>query len=332
MSDAGLQAKLLAALRRVRPEVTGIERLARLSGGASRETWAFDAQRENGAVPLILRRLPGRGSSHDTANPLATEAALQEAAREAGVPAPGVLLVLSPGDSLGEGFVMERIAGETIARRILRDAEWAAAREAATPQCGAMLARLHRIDPATLPAGLKQVDPAADLARYQDIHDGFGDPRPVMEVAFRWLADNMPAAAARTLVHGDFRNGNLVFGPDGVAAVLDWELAHIADPALDLAWISVPAWRFGELDHPVGGFGSREALFEAYEAAGGEPVDPDRVRFHEIFGTLKWGIMCQMLCHAHLSGEVNSIERAAIGRRVCETELDILMYLDGSMP
>ena len=114
--------------------------------------------------------------------------------------------------------------------------------------------------------------------------------------------------------------------------MLDWELAHVGDPALDLAWISVPAWRFGSLDRPVGGFGTREALFAAYEAAGGAPIDPGRVRFHEVFGALKWGIMCQMLCHAHLRGEVTSVERAAVGRRVSETELDILMYLDGSMP
>lgn len=323
---------LLPVVRRVWPDARAVVGLARLSGGASRETWAFDADTPDGAYPLILRRLPGLASSHDTANSLAIEAELQRLAAAEGVPAPPVQQQLDPADSLGEGFVMDRIAGETIARRILRDDTWAAAREAATAQCGRMLARLHAVDLERVPASLERVDPATDLARYRDIHDGFGDPRPVMEVAFRWLAERLPSPAPPALVHGDFRNGNLVFGSDGVAAVLDWELAHVDDPALDLAWISVPAWRFGELDRPVGGFGKREALFTAYEDAGGSAVDPDRVHFHEVFGTLKWGIMCQMLCHARLSGEANSVERAAIGRRVSETELDILMYLDGSMP
>ena len=130
---------------------------------------------------------------------------------------------------------------------------------------------------------------------------------------------------------GTSGTATLVVSESGISAILDWELAHVGDPMLDLAWLCVPAWRFGELDRPVGGFGDRETLFAAYKAAGGK-VDMDRVRFWEIFGTLKWGIMCQMLSYAHLRGEVNSVERAAIGRRVSETELDILMYLDGSMP
>ena len=82
-------------------------------------------------------------------------------------------------------------------------------------------------------------------------------------------------------MHGDFRHGNLIIGPDGVRAVLDWELAHLGDPMEDLGWICVNSWRFGEIDKPVGGFGTREELFAGYEAAG-RRVDPERV---EILGS-----------------------------------------------
>ena len=83
---------------------------------------------------------------------------------------------------------------------------------------------------------------------------------------------------------------------------------------------------------PVGGFGAREDLIEGYEAAGGGPVDRGRLKFWEVFGSLKWGIMCQMMAHAHLAGTVRSLERAAIGRRVSETELDLVLMLRGEMP
>jgi aminoglycoside phosphotransferase (APT) family kinase protein len=320
---------LLPVARRAWSGAKAVTALRRLSGGASRESWAFDVETPDGSHPLILRRLPGAASTHDTANPLSLEADLQTAAAAAGVPAAKVRARLMVGDGLGDGFLMDRIPGETLARRILRDDRYAHARRGMTAACGEILARLHGV---TSPSpDLRQVGIGDDLGRYREIHDGFGEPRPVMELAFAWLAQNRPPDSAGMLVHGDFRNGNFVVDEGGIRAVLDWELAHIGDPMLDLAWVCVPAWRFGELDCPVGGFGDRADLFSAYEAAGGR-VDTARVRFWEIFGTLKWGVMCQMLSYAHLNGEVNSVERAAIGRRVSETELDLLMYLDGSMP
>ena len=114
----------------------------------------------------------------------------------------------------------------------------------------------------------------------------------MFELALRWLRERDPGPSKEvTLVHGDFRHGNLIIGPDGVRAVLDWELAHFGDPMEDLGWICVNSWRFGEIDKPVGGFGTREDLFAGYEEAG-RKVDPDRVMFWEVMGTLRWGIMC----------------------------------------
>jgi aminoglycoside phosphotransferase (APT) family kinase protein len=158
-------------------------------------------------------------------------------------------------------------------------------------------------------------------------YSGFNWPRPVFELALRWLSRNDPGPAQEvTLVHGDFRHGNLIIGPDGVRAVLDWELAHLGDPMEDLGWICVNSWRFGEIDKPVGGFGTREELFAGYED-GGRRVDATRVKFWEVMGTLRWGVMCCGMMRRFRIGPDHSMERAMIGRRASETEIDLLRLL-----
>jgi hypothetical protein len=133
------------------------------------------------------------------------------------------------------------------------------------------------------------------------------------------------------VVHGDFRTGNLLVDRRGLAAVLDWELAHLGDPLEDLGWFCVRAWRFGS-PKPAGGFGTRARLVAAYEAHGGGPVDPAVLRWWEVMGTLSWGVICLIQAATHLSGASRSVELAAIGRRVAETELDLLRLLPGPDP
>ena len=296
--------------------------LRRLSGGASRETWAFDAD----GRPLILQRArPGGVAS----GPMATEVALLRAARAAGVPVPGVVLSGAEVDGdaglLGRSWmVVERIEGETIPRKILRDAEFAPARPLLTAQCGRALAAVHRIDRGSL-SGL---DPTDQFERFRELLDAMTEPHPAFELGFRWLDRNRPPVRADTVVHGDFRNGNLVVGPDGLRAVLDWELAHLGDPLEDLGWLCVRAWRFGASPR-VGGFGDVDELVAAYEAASGSAgtVDREALAWWEAMGTLKWGVMCMLQAATHLSGTVRSVELAAIGRRVCEVEHDLLLLL-----
>ena len=166
-----------------------------------------------------------------------------------------------------------------------------------------------------------------EIAELEREYRSFNWPRPVFELALRWLRDHDPGPSTEvTLVHGDFRHGNLIIGPDGVRAVLDWELAHLGDPMEDLGWICVNSWRFGEIDKPVGGFGSREELFAGYEAAG-RKVDPARVIFWEVMGTLRWGVMCCGMMQRFRIGPDHSMERAMIGRRSSETEIDLLRLL-----
>lgn len=261
---------------------------------------------------------------------LATEAALIGLAAQAGVPVPTVRYVLAPEDGLGSGYLMQRLEGETIPRRILRDDAFADVRPRLARQCGEILARIHSIPRASLPA-LPVALASVQWREYRDLYDGFDWPHPVFELAFRWIEDRLPAAenARDTLVHGDFRHGNLMIGPDGVRGVLDWELAHRGDPLEDLGWVCVNSWRFGNIDLPVGGFGLREDLFAGYEAAGGKRVDPERVRFWEVVGSLKWGIMCMVMLSVFERGIDRSVERAAIGRRSSEAEIDLLALLAG---
>lgn len=308
-------AALAAALQAVLDGT--VADLRRLSGGASRETWAFTLD----GAPLILQR--ERPGGIRTGGGMAAEAGLIRAAGAVGVP---VAEIVGAGDDEGLGapwLVAHHVDGETIPRRILRDDEYAAARDALTGQCGAALAALHSVDP----DGLDGLHELEQVAQFRDLLDALGEPHPAFEVGLAWLEANRPPSTGRSVVHGDFRNGNLIVGPEGLRAVLDWELAHLGDPMEDLGWLCVRAWRFGG-PGPVGGFGAREDLFAAYEAAGGAPVDPEVVRWWEALGTLKWGVMCIIQAATHLTGQTRSVELAAIGRRVCENEYDLLALVD----
>jgi aminoglycoside phosphotransferase (APT) family kinase protein len=309
------------------PGATGVTGAAKLSGGASQETWSFDIVHPDGVFGAILRRAPpGYGAAPSRAAGLAAEALLMQLAHDAGVPSPRVLHVLQPHDGLGTGFIMQRVEGETIARKILRDETFAKARPHLARQLGKVAAGIHGLPLAKLPK-LRRMTAAKEISELERDYRSFDWPRPVFELALRWLRDRDPGLSPEvTLVHGDFRHGNLIIGPDGLRAVLDWELAHIGDPMEDLGWVCVNSWRFGEIDKPVGGFGTREELFAGYEAAG-RRVDAERVKFWEVMGTLRWGVMCCGMMQRFRSGPEHSIERAMIGRRSSETEIDLLRLL-----
>ncbi|HEY2051214.1 MAG TPA: phosphotransferase family protein [Caulobacteraceae bacterium] len=300
--------------------------LTRMSAGATQEIWRFGVFRGDVETPVILRRAPGGVRVSDTAVGLATEARLIEAAGRVGVPVPPVLCVLEEEDGLGQGFVMGFVEGETLGGRIARGDALAGARPALARQCGEILARIHTLDPADFP-GLRRATPAELVAQYRASYEASQWPRPVLDLTFRWLETHCPPAPERPrLVHGDFRNGNLMVGPEGVRAVLDWEIAHVADPMEDLGWICVTPWRFGVLDKPVGGFGEREELWAGYEAAGGDPVNRAHAHWWEVYGSMRWGVMCVGMTAAFRNADP-SVERAVIARRVSENELDLMRLI-----
>jgi aminoglycoside phosphotransferase (APT) family kinase protein len=318
------EAALATATGRWLDTTVGVEGLRRLSGGASRETWSFDAVEANGARhELVLRRDP---STTVLGSARATEFEVLRAAGAAGVAVPEVAFLLEAADGLGTGFVMVRVDGETIPRRILRDDEYAAAREQLTDQLATQAALVHAVPIDSLPE-LPVLGAREQLEQYRGILDGIGEPHPAFELGLRRLDHDAPDPVEPALVHGDFRNGNLVVGPDGLRSLLDWELSHLGDPVEDLGWCCVRSWRFGNVDRPVGGFGSVNALLDTYVAAGGSPVDPARLAWWEAFGTLKWGLICAIQAHTHLGGLVRSVELATLGRRITETEWDLLVLL-----
>jgi aminoglycoside phosphotransferase (APT) family kinase protein len=303
-----------------------IEGLTRMSGGASRETWSFDAVSPDGTRhELVLRRdPPGRPGEPGA---MRREAAAITAAAASGLPVPDVLLVTEDPAAWGTaGMVMRRVAGETIARRILRGEGFGQARRALVAELGQFAAGLHALAP---PAGFPAPDPLAGLRDQLGTFAGppSGQRSAVFERALAWLEASPPPRRGPVLVHGDLRLGNLVVGPQGLAAVLDWELAHGGNPAEDLGWLCVKAWRFGAA-HPVAGLGRREELLAAYRAAGGAGIGLEELRWWEVLGTLRWGVICLSQAWAHLSGIYRSVELAAIGRRVCEQEWDLLLLLD----
>jgi aminoglycoside phosphotransferase (APT) family kinase protein len=322
-----IEAKLQAALQRYCGDGCRLAQCRRLSAGASAETYALDVESPQGMQALILRRSAG-GQGLGVNVDKRTEALVQRAAAAAGVPAPAVLFILEPDDGLGEGYVMRRGAGETLPKRILGNAEFATARAQLTRQCAQALAAIHAVPVASLPK-LAALPAGPQLKQIEALYRSSPLVSPVFELALRWLGQRLPGdEAPLALVHGDFRNGNLLVDAQGLRLVLDWELTHLGDPMEDLGWLCVNAWRFGRRDQPVGGFGERSELYATYEAASGRAVDAPRVRFWEVFGTLKWGVICLLQAMLHLSGTVRSVERAAIGRRIPETELDLLDLIE----
>ena len=320
-----LGARLGLALTEQWGRPVTVEDVRRLSGGASMETWAAVAVEDiDGRTPVILRR-DRRGTPQSSR---LEEARLLRLVHDAGVPVPRVL-ACGPADGVDTAYlVMEFHEGETIPRKILRDSAFAPAREKLVHQVGAALAAVHRITVHDVDFLGPVREPQEQVREMADVLTLLGCSSPALELAVRWLLGHLPAAQEPALVHGDVRNGNLMVGPEGLRSVLDWELAHRGQPAEDLGWFCVRAWRFGEDDKPAGGLGSREDLLSSYAAAGGQPVSLQTLRFWEVFGTLKWGASCLHQVGIHLRGDARSVELAAIGRRLAEVEYDLVLLME----
>ncbi|ORV02021.1 acyl-CoA dehydrogenase [Mycolicibacterium canariasense] len=298
-------------------DATRVENLRVLTGGASRATWAFTADDR----PLILRTGPP-GEIHAG---MELEAAALRRAAAAGAPVPAVLAASDSTEPLGDPYlVCEFIEGETIVRKIARTLD-DASRTALLTQCARALAAIHRADPDGI--GLPVLDPLPDSRRRLD---EMGDTTATFEYAFRWLENHRPAPAPPVLVHGDFRMGNLIVDAGRLAAVLDWELSHMGAAAEDLAWFCIRAWRFGApKELGAGGLGSIDDFVTAYQDAGGAAVDRGALHWWLVLATLRWGVICRYQYERHRCGQTRSVELAAIGRRVCETEYDLLSLLEG---
>ena len=317
--------KLETALKRM----AGFEALLaceRLSAGASRETYRLKARVSGEERVFALRRAPHDGKSALGRGPtLDVEAKLFSAARSAGVPGPEVFMMLAPEDGLGAGIVMAWIGGETLGAKIARGPEFTETRKSLAHQCGEVLARLHRTDVVAmgLDQVLKSFTPEHMVRKTHASYLEFETPQPMIDFTALWLLKNLPKHQHLTLVHSDFRNGNLIVDPGlGVVAVLDWELAHIGDPMRDLGWLCTRSWRFGVTEKPVGGFGEYNDLFAGYESVSGHTVDRAAVKFWEVFGSFWWAVGTLSMAQSYRDGSETSVERPAIGRRSSECQVD----------
>jgi aminoglycoside phosphotransferase (APT) family kinase protein len=299
-----------------------IDALEPLLGGASRELWGFVAVVDGRRHRLVLRRDP-----EGMEDPAARRRELQAltAAHRHGVPVPEPFWLHED----GAGLVMARVDGETIPRRLLREDRYADARAGLTRQLGAAAAALHAVPLAEVAAvdQLAEAPGPAAIAGLESELDRIGEPHPALELGLRWLRDHLPEPRQPGLVHGDLRLGNLVMDERGLVAVLDWELVHAGDPLEDLGWLCIRSWRFGNDDRPVAGVGARQALLDSYAAAGGRRASAEELRFWEVAGNVRWGVICMLQAQLHGSGGQRALERAAIGRRTCEPEWDLLAMI-----
>ena len=300
------------------------EGLERLTGGATMQSWLFKV----GGESFVLKRAPSLAMMVDRPFGHATEAAVIEAAHRAGVTAPQVVAVLHESDAIGSGFVMRALPGTPDPRAIQvmdRPSDLLA-------QAGADLARIHAISRSDVPEDVPVLDYAEAVAKLREQFQEAGGDRPIIALGLRWLMDNLPEPVEPVLNHGDFRLGNLLAEDSQLTGVLDWELAHFGDWHEDLAFGCMPVWRFGAYEKPALGLGSLEDYFAAYEAAGGQPVDPARFRFWTIYRTVWWALGCLKNAQMWRDGHDRMPERVVISRRTSEQELDLLLLLEEDAP
>jgi aminoglycoside phosphotransferase (APT) family kinase protein len=239
-----------------------------------------------------------------------------ESAVAAGVAAPRPIEYLGEVDG-HEAFAMERVRGETIGRRVVRDPP-----PGLPEQLAEQLALIHAIPPLDfLPRG-------DVLERFYDELDSVGEPHPAIEFGLAWVRERLPEPRELVFCHGDFRVGNIAVDEHGLVAVLDWEFAHLGDPVEDLAWPIVRAWRFGADDRRLGGVGEVEPYLERYNELTGRDIAPGELGVWEVLGNVKWAIGCLTQCRRHLNGQDRSVEYAVLGRMAAEMEYELLDLIE----
>ena len=312
-----------------------VQDVKRLPGGASRETWSFDARwREGGtevARAFVLRRDPDASLLETDRD---TEFRVMEAVWSQGVPVPRMYW-LEPDPAWLERpfFVMERVDGcEVSAQKLLFEPRFVAVQDRIARSFVDVVAQIHALDWRSL--GLECLVPPADAAacgmteieRWEAVVDRDSlEPQPLLRAAFRWLRHHLPPPAQRiVLVHADYRTGNFLFDESGeIKAFLDWEMAHLGDPLEDIAWACIRPWRWAG-DERIGGLMPREEFYRLYEGASGLTVHRESVRFWEVLGNVKLAAIFLTGARSFCDGRTRSIMMALVGRNINRLELEIM--------
>lgn len=296
--------------------------------GGSNRTVVFDLVTGNTSRRLVSRQETYSGEEKLFVSTTDQFRALQIVYRH-GVPVPEPVFEYDATDAAGHGFVTGFVAGHTMPKTLHQSAELEAVRPKLAGQCGELLAALHGLDPNEFAFIQARADSVDAVKAFLERYDYYAEHHPAIEFGFRWLERHRVDRGKRSIQHGDFRCGNFIVSPRGIEAVLDWECVHLGSPMEDLGWLCTRSWRFGRPDLPVGGFGERADLYLAYSASGGDRVDPEEVRFWEIFGLVRWAIYNIWQAHGHVSGIRQSVPFAACGRNTALIEYDLLMTLSG---
>ena len=296
-----------------------IKNLVPLTGGASADInrIIFEDNKE-----FIVRRSVVKDKAV-MAIPKNMEAKIQKIVKEYGAPVPEIIMEFSEGAEIGEGYVMQSVGGETIPRKILRDDSYKNIRNKLPYEIGKSLAQIHKTKLEKL-QDLEKITFSESLEKLFIIYDSFDQPQPVFDLAFKWLENQKILDYEEVLVHGDYRFGNFIISEKKLESIIDWELAHIGNPMEDLGWLCVRSWRFGNVNKRAAGLGDVDELIAGYEANSKIKIDKSQLDMWQLYGSLKWGIICMVQTFAHLGGAVKSLEKAAIGRRVSETEFDLM--------
>ena len=296
-----------------------IKNLVPLTGGASADInrIIFEDNKE-----FIVRRSVVKDKAV-MAIPKNMEAKIQKIVKEYGAPVPEIIMEFSEGAEIGEGYVMQSVGGETIPRKILRDDSYKNIRNKLPYEIGKSLAQIHKTKLEKL-QDLEKITFSESLEKLFIIYESFDQPQPVFDLAFKWLENQKILDYEEVLVHGDYRFGNFIISEKKLESIIDWELAHIGNPMEDLGWLCVRSWRFGNVNKRAAGLGDVDELIAGYESNSKIKIDKSQLDMWQLYGSLKWGIICMVQTFAHLSGAVKSLEKAAIGRRVSETEFDLM--------
>lgn len=332
-----LAERLEAYLTRHFGAPTTVRDLSRIPGGASRETYRFDAIVDGAVRPLILRRDP-------TASLIETDRGLEYLAFQSfhdRAPVPEPIVLETEGAELERPFfIMTRVDGGAAASPFTVQPYGPHAQvigEAFFTALGAIAAT----DPAGLPLAQAAVAPEpgdcwrvaldhwAAVIEADEQH-----PQPIVRAAIRRLrrAPPPPATAVR-VVHGDYRTGNFLHDGEGkILAILDWEMTHLGDPLEDLAWAIDPLW--GHYDESrVAGMIPRDEALAIWSRTSGLPIDPAALAWWELFSAVKgqaiWTSAAREYRDGGFKDPVLAISGWYTARRHDQILADGLMRLEG---
>lgn len=309
-------------------EVTGTQKL---SGGAIQENWLVTVTGLGSTERQLVLRTDSESlvgsslSKHD-------EFAIMKLAFESGVLVPEPIVYCDTDTALGRPFfLMQAIEGIALGQKVARDPALQGDKATLLSSLTAQLAKIHAIRPNAEVSAILGAPPdnlvASIIAEYREMLDGVSRASPIIELALRRLELAPPDIREITFCHRDFRTGNYMVKDGQLTGILDWEFAGWSDPREELGWFCSRTWRFGADDYPAGGLASREELLSSYTSASGRHVSRRELDWWELLANIRWAVIAHQQADRLLRGGERSLELGLIGRRIHETEHEILLRL-----